>query len=358
MSAAALALAGCGAREALDVGAALDAGAPDAAPIAHCLGSDVDPHNCGACGHDCLGGACAAGVCQPVVISTSAQGNIGVAVGATEVFWTNEDGIVRSAPIAGGAATAIATGQGNPGGIAVDAARTYWVRAGIYGGSVLSLPLGGGTPFVIAAAQHEPEVIAIDATSVYWTTTYGGTVMRAPLGGGPATVLASGQDHPYGIAVDASHVYWTNLGSMAASGLLQRVPLGGGPAETLAFGLSYPGRLALDTSSVYWLETDGNQPPSMPSVMKMPLAGGARVTLASGIGSFVSGIAVDVTRVYWTGTAGMNGYVMAVPLEGGPAQTLATGQPDPLGLALDATAVYWVDYGPTSGPGSVMRVAK
>src|SRR5262249_52955723 len=28
----------------------------------------TDAHHCGACGHDCLGGACAAGACQPVVL--------------------------------------------------------------------------------------------------------------------------------------------------------------------------------------------------------------------------------------------------------------------------------------------------
>src|SRR5437764_9527129 len=28
----------------------------------------VDPRNCGSCGHDCHGGACAAGVCQPVTL--------------------------------------------------------------------------------------------------------------------------------------------------------------------------------------------------------------------------------------------------------------------------------------------------
>jgi hypothetical protein len=29
---------------------------------------DSDPVNCGRCGHDCLGGTCAAGQCQPVVL--------------------------------------------------------------------------------------------------------------------------------------------------------------------------------------------------------------------------------------------------------------------------------------------------
>src|SRR5580700_8934554 len=28
----------------------------------------TDPHNCGRCGHDCLGGACAGGACEAVVL--------------------------------------------------------------------------------------------------------------------------------------------------------------------------------------------------------------------------------------------------------------------------------------------------
>ena len=30
-----------------------------------------DAHNCGYCGHDCLGGQCAAGNCQPTILSSS-----------------------------------------------------------------------------------------------------------------------------------------------------------------------------------------------------------------------------------------------------------------------------------------------
>ena len=36
-----------------------------------CVNEQTDPNNCGACGHSCLGGACSAGQCQPVVIVVS-----------------------------------------------------------------------------------------------------------------------------------------------------------------------------------------------------------------------------------------------------------------------------------------------
>jgi hypothetical protein len=355
-------ICGCGSRSALEAlvaQAAVDAGVHDAAPCTADVSSD--PHNCGACGHDCLGGACLAGSCQPVVVATSAQGNIGVAVNASGVFWTSEDGNVRTVPLAGGPVTTLASAQPALEGIAVDATRVYWVTGSSGGGTVTSLPVGGSTPSVIAGGQGRPEALTIDATTVYWTTNESGTVASAPLGGGPVTVLASGLDHPYGIAVDASFVYWTNAGSMADAGAVMRVAIGGGTPDTLSLGRSYPWHLAVDATSVYWLESDGNQPTSKPSLMKMPKDGGSPVTLAVPPPTFVSGIVVDATRVYWTGSSKTDGYVMAVPLGGGAATTLANNQADPLGLAEDATSIYWVDYGPsgpTTAPGSVMRLAK
>jgi hypothetical protein len=41
------------------------------------------------------------------------------------------------------------------------------------------------------------------------------------------------------------------------------------------------------------------------------------------------------------------GTVMSVPIAGGNAATLASGQATPLAIAIDATAVYWATAGPT-----------
>jgi hypothetical protein len=68
------------------------------------------------------------------------------------------------------------------------------------------------------------------------------------------------------------------------------------------------------------------------------------------------GIAVDSRNVYWTNfqpSIGA-GAVMKVPLEGGSPTIVATGQAWPSGIAVDSTSVYWANSG-LDGDGAVMK---
>jgi hypothetical protein len=69
------------------------------------------------------------------------------------------------------------------------------------------------------------------------------------------------------------------------------------------------------------------------------------------------GIAIDATSVYGTN---FNGHtVMKVPLDGGASVTLASEQNFPHWIAVDETGVYWVNQGNVgSTDGTVMKVSK
>jgi hypothetical protein len=69
------------------------------------------------------------------------------------------------------------------------------------------------------------------------------------------------------------------------------------------------------------------------------------------------GIAVDATSVYWVDTG--SSLVMKAPLAGGAPTLLARGHSSAADLAVDATSVYWMnatDATGVEGTGSVMKV--
>lgn len=126
--------------------AADEAPRTDSLPPPAC-GTVDDPNNCGACGHSCLGGACARGQCQPVVLA--------------------ENQTLEHDPLV-------------PDAIAVDATHVTWVT-----GSRLSrVPIGGGAVHVLGTYPVSPEKMRVVGEHLYLMSGSRDAVVRLPKSGG------------------------------------------------------------------------------------------------------------------------------------------------------------------------------
>src|ERR1700734_708942 len=75
----------------LSAGLSLGCGSVVGVDAETCPDTQSDPQSCGACGHDCLGGAGAAGLCQPVVLAGHEVYPATLASDGAGVFWANWD---------------------------------------------------------------------------------------------------------------------------------------------------------------------------------------------------------------------------------------------------------------------------
>ena len=265
-----------------------------------CVDILTDPNNCGACGHGCLGAACTGGLCQPITL---------------------------------------ASGEGMPWAIALDATNLYW--ANYTEGTVKRLPIAGGPAAVIASGLLEPFDLAIDQDSAYVIDRRAVALKRMPLLAGSAPVILAGGGHDIlGVAVYGGYVYWTDPDSAARGGGVWKLPTDSSPTDggtgVLVAAESSPFRITVTPTGIFYLKYT-----NMDAVMKVPLSGGTPVVLAAIANDTQDAfdIVADTTDVYWTMSSA--GKVLKVSQNGGPIITLASGQGWGFALAIDQSDVYF-----------------
>jgi hypothetical protein len=332
-----------------------------------CSDPTTDRHNCGACGHDCQGGACMGSACQPLSIASVAPGNeVGsLAIYGGTVYWTfpgtsgngYADGAVDAASNAGsGVVTPIVKGQHYPWALAVDATNVYWTNFGNASvGAVMQASHAGTNVVPLATAQFDACGLQVDSLNVYWSAVglcgssdggpvmcNNGTISAIPIGGGGSPIpIAAQQNSPFGVTASSAGVFWATNSLLPPGDVFKFVPDAG--TTHIAGGQEQAQGIVLDDTNVYWA-TAGTPSANYldGTVVMAPLsAAGPMTSLASALTN-PSGIAVDSVNVYWTSAVSPGGAIMSVPIGGGAQpRVVAANQNQPRAIAVDATSIYW-----------------
>jgi hypothetical protein len=378
----------------VDAGCVTDGGVMGSLCGATCVDLTSDPSNCGYCAHGCGGGGCAAGACQPIVLTPIEHIPWSISVQSGTIYWIEQDSnyhILHSMPVGGGPVATLYAAPPQPYDPTAPENDLVVDPTGVYFGGfadIVGVGLDGGNPVILGQNNPWPQGMAVDNSNVYWATQgqcpfpydggvcQTGFVYQAPKNGnGPVTTLASGEMAPASVAVMGSTVYYISdgPGDGTSSAVVRSVPVGGGPVTTLASNIQALFNLGgnnpcsncmgVDPTGVYFTTWDGK---STGALMKVPLDGGTPVMLAP-LGSAL-GLALDSTGAYVADHRAAT--VVRVPLDGGaplvvvPASNLPfyLNAADPWTIAVDQTNIYYTAFNcPTDGGecfGQVMQVAK
>ncbi|WP_394831886.1 DUF5050 domain-containing protein [Pendulispora rubella] len=296
-------------------------------------GCEVDTRvvseHCGACGHDCLGGACQGGFCQPILLA--------------------EGGVA-------------------PMHIVLDDASVYGVNAS---GAVTRISKNGGPLVVLAPsdghAQSPPPRVTLAGNTLYYTD-FGPPADGGTAGNVWATTIDGGKERiaranaPYAISVAGGYVYWSegNPDASAPVGAIRRMNIAskdaGGPALVVAPEPGAISSILATDKTLYW--SNRGTPPmysdgalkgceSMGADAGLPCAQEAPLAAPGAEGLISDG------NLYFTGTDGV--FAWGCSLTSCAKRAVAPQQFDPRFLVFDSSrnTVFW-----TTGDGAIKMVAK
>jgi hypothetical protein len=329
-----------------------------------------DSLNCGACGRDCLGGACEDGACKPVPLATGEGAVTRIAVHGPTAYWVNDQGIVRACEwlsCQSSVRTLAFTGDGGYGppstslGLGVDGTHVYWsfyYHSFIYRCAVGGCP-AGPEAFASGPAVGFPYGLVVDDTNVYWTEQSGHSVLRCPKAGCPApeVLTPSPEILPRALTQDGDSVYWVAAGIPGEPpGILARAPKDAmdGGASVATYQLESPRGVAVRGSTIYYAEWGPVTDAGAQTQGKISRVTGPSIpVIVAGSQAQPTPLTLDDEALYW-GNQG-DGTIRRCALAGcsGMPEAIASGQLLPSGIAVNEKAVYWCTL-----DGAVVMLAK
>lgn len=330
----------------------LDAASCDSCVAPCSLASDT--HNCGACGHDCLGGACVGGSCQPVKLTGTAQ-PISLILDGTTLYWTvNEaaadggtNGMILSMATTGGLSSTVNIGSGHTYG-AIGASATNLYFGDQTAGGVLSIQkqVAGGAPTVLVQNVIPGSIAVQESTAsptggvVYFGNSGSVNWVTLPVAGGlndsmdlPSsqvaidgknvyavgpraagacplgtsctdlyTMVANGLTQGQGIFSDGTNVWISDQGATSATGSIYKCPTSGCsgyPPTPFVSGQNHPFAVVADANYVYWTESYAGGP-----IMRCNVSGCGKSPTAIGYAAGTpTALVQDTIALYWAETS-------------------------------------------------------
>jgi hypothetical protein len=365
-----------------------DAPAP---PDSGCHDTQSDPHNCGKCGHDCQGGACVMGVCQPVLMTDDELFPHTLAADDARVYWANVTDVdygdppasilVRSMPataVGGTPVTLDTVTPGYPTSLHRDGKYLYFYRSiewTIVGqpfvGTVFRLCADGSCKSVDLSGpvDNYKWEIAIDPTTIFFPASKnGGMALMQKGGGAPTSVLTYPGFFFARLVVDDSFVYAVLIPNLTLqetkTPFLARVgKTEPGALVPLVQGLVEGGDVAVDAQNVYFSDVS--------HVYRLPKSDAttATPTPITPDGLHPGFLASDADRVYWLEQAapdqGLPASVHWARKDGGAVGSIALTTEPTAGVApvVNETSIFWATtLAPLTPPhpprGGIMKVVK
>ncbi|HEY6464085.1 MAG TPA: hypothetical protein VIY73_28145, partial [Polyangiaceae bacterium] len=323
--------------------AATEGGAGDAIGTGCDADLANDMHACGACGHDCFGGGCDGGRCQPIALAAGGGVPNDLAVDDAYAYWTAGTAVWQAALHGNPEAGPLVADTANPTYVAVDDGYVVWTD------NVCSQ--GTGTPCTVRARDKQtgvvvtldpdagsyPSGVAVGGAYVFWPVEQQNAVRSTPEDGGgvaiqlnlPSIVLAQAQN----VVLAGSSVYVDVSNYGGSMGGIVQMPRVGGPPQAVRAALA--GQvpelftpLASNGTLIAWVGVDDAGVAR--SVTTQDVGSGLFSIVAPVTGTTPVALTMDLDHLYWV-TAGAAdagapaGTLVAAPLDGGPSTTLATG---------------------------------
>jgi hypothetical protein len=322
----------------------------------------TDPHNCGVCGHDRLGGACAAGQCQPYKIASGLVVR-GIALDHDDIYAAiggadNDPGCAALPQIVRFSRTDYTMTAVAP---CYQGARSPLVGFHLVGSYIFWEVNGDimrsrtdGTETIDLGVTTQGDSFAVDSDYVYYTDYTdaahpNGVLVRIDNDGQNRIVLSSDPPSTSGIAVNGINVYFRTgpqpEENDTAESKIAAMPRSGGAITYIAQDL--PGivtsTMVQSGGYIYWFDSPEDEEDT---IDRVSTAGGQREVLTPGD---AINLAFNSQYVFYaqgevvlnTSTAG----VWRVPLSGGTAVQVPGFTDTATVVAADDTSLVWESFG-------------